>query len=248
MMKRFREKIVVVTGAGLETGRATAIRFANEGAHVVLVGDTLDTLKATAEELPKDHTWIHTDDYLTIACDSSDKAQVEEMIKRVIDRFNKIDIVVNNIEIITQNTSTVLSHSDGLFAIEAKLNNIAHICQTAMPHLIASQGNIINVSSLSEVSDDSKATADDATKVGITTLTRTLALRHGANGIRVNAVNPSLTTADISLACYPLGRLATPKDIAAAVTFLASDDAAMITGVNLPVDGGMHAVSPPPEL
>ena len=80
MMKRFREKIVVVTGAGLETGRATAIRFANEGAHVVLVGDTLDTLKATAEELPKDHTWSHTDDYLTIACDSSDKAQVEEMI------------------------------------------------------------------------------------------------------------------------------------------------------------------------
>ena len=82
-MKRFKEKTVIVTGAGSGIGRATAIRFANEGANVVLVGRTAETLQETAEAFPQDRTWIHTDNFLTVVCDISVEAQVQEMIKRV---------------------------------------------------------------------------------------------------------------------------------------------------------------------
>ena len=122
-----------------------------------------------------------------------------------------------------------------------------------MPHLIATKGSIINVSSLSGMGGDWNMAAYNAAKAGVTNLTRTLALDHGPDGVRVNAVNPSVTKTAMSsaiqdndnktdkfLARCPLGRLATPEDIAAAITFLASDDAAMITGVNLPVDGDVE--------
>ena len=103
--------------------------------------------------------------------------------------------------------------------------------------------------------------AYNAAKAGITNLTRTLALDHGPDGVRVNAVNPSVTETNMTsaiqnnetktnkfLARCPLGRLATPEDIAAAITFLASDDASMITGVNLPVDGGVNASNGQPNF
>ena len=83
-MKRFKEKTVIVTGAGSGMGRATALRFANEGATVVLVGRTSETLEETAKLFPHDKTWIHTDNYMTITCDISVQSQVQEMVKRVI--------------------------------------------------------------------------------------------------------------------------------------------------------------------
>lgn len=133
--------------------------------------------------------------------------------------------------------------------------------KAAMAHLIKSKGSIINVSSLSGVGGDWNMAAYNAAKAGVTNLTRTLALDHGPDGVRVNAVNPSVTKTSMTnaiqdsddkikqfLARCPLGRLATPEDIAGAITFLASDDAAMITGVNLPVDGGVSASNGQPHF
>jgi len=93
-MKRFKEKTVIVTGAGSAIGRATAIRFANEGANVILVGRSADVLKEITKEFPQDRTWIHTDNFLTIACDIGVESQVQEMIKRVINKFERIDVLV----------------------------------------------------------------------------------------------------------------------------------------------------------
>ena len=260
-MKRFKEKTVVVTGAGSGIGRAAAIRFAEEGASVVLVGRTAETLEETAKKLPQDRTWIHTDNYLIITCDISVQSQVQEMVERAIDKFGKIDILVNNAGKATQGKITELSADDWRSAIDVNLNGTFYVSQAAMPHLITSKGNIVNISSLSGVGGDWNMAAYNAAKAGVTNLTRTLALDHGSDGVRVNAVNPSVTKTDMTtaiqdnesktdkfLARCPLGRLAAPEDIAAAITFLASDDASMITGVNLPVDGGVSASNGQPQF
>lgn len=260
-MKRFKEKTVIVTGAGSGIGRATAIRFAREGANVVLVGRTTQTLEETASEFPQDRTWIHTDNYLIVACDISVQSQVQEMIKLVINKFEKIDVLVNNAGKFTQGKITELSAADWETAIDINLNGTFYVCQAAMTHLIASKGNIVNVSSLSGMGGDWSMAAYNAAKAGVSNLTRTLALDHGADGVRVNAVNPSITTTNMTniiqdndtktnqfLDRCPLRRFATPEDIAAAITFLASDEAAMITGVNLPVDGGVSASNGQPKF
>ena len=169
--------------------------------------------------------------------------------------------MVNNAGKAIQGKITELSSEDWKSAIDMNLNGTFYVCQAAMPHLIATKGNIINVSSLSGIGGDWNMAAYNAAKAGVTNLTRTLALDHGADGVRVNAVNPSVTKTDMTSAIQddtsktdkfldrcPLGRLATPEDIAAAITFLASDDASMITGVNLPVDGGVSASNGQPHF
>ena len=255
-MRRFKEKTIIITGAGTDIGRATAIRFAKEGANVVLVGRTQESLEDTVKQLPQDNTWIHTDNYLTAICDISVQAQVEEMLRQSIKKFGTIDVVVNNAEQalpadISEPTADQLES-----AINTNLDGIAYVCQAAMPSLIETQGNIINVSSISGINGDCSLAAYDTVKTAISKLTRTLALAHGRDGVRANAINPSITGSNIAssqpasedksdnaLHCSPLGRVASPEDIAAAITFLASNDAALITAVNLPVDGGVSAAN-----
>lgn len=260
-MRRFKDKTVIVTGAGSGIGRATAIRFAKEGANVALVGRTADTLEATAQYFPQDHTWIHTDNYLTVTCDISQEGQVQAMVDHVLKKFGRIDVVVNNAGQAIQGKVTELSSEDWQQAIDVNLNGTFYVCKAVMPALIKSKGNIVNVSSLSGMGGDWNMAAYNAAKAGVSNLTRTLALDHGPDGVRVNAVNPSVTKTEMTtkiqqddektdkfLARCPLGRIATPEDIAAAIAFLGSEDAAMITGVNLPVDGGVSASNGQPEF
>lgn len=219
-MKRFKEKTVIVTDAGSDIGSATAIRFANEGANVVLVGRDADILKQITLAFPKDRTWIHADNFLTVVCDISVESQVQEMIKRVVDKFENIDVLVNTASLNMHSDTSELSAETEHSASDDYVNKIIYVSQQAMPHLIKSKGNIVNV-------------CTGATTESITHLTHTLASKHNADGVRVNAVNPNGSESNT-------GQYATPSDIAAAVAFLGSDEASMITGADLPVNGGVR--------
>lgn len=141
------------------------------------------------------------------------------------------------------------------------LDGVYYCLRSAMPALIASKGNVVNLSSVSGLGGDWGMSFYNAAKGAITNLTRSLAMDHGADGVRINAVCPSFTVSEMTgdmadnqalmkkfMERIPLGRPAQPEDIADVIAFLASDDARFVTGVNLPVDGGLSASNGQPNL
>ena len=219
-MRRFKEKTVIITGADSDIGRATAIRFAKEGANCILVGINHDLLEHIYKELPQDHTWINTGNHLTITSDVNDPTQIPRLIEHALEKYEHIDVMVN-------------------------IDTIVGIHQSVIPYLIKTKGNIVNVSTLTTIAADWNIDSYKAEQNSLTDTTKAMALENAQNGVRINAVAAGLVTTDTSsnpfLTRSPLGKTATPVDVTAAIMFLASDDAAMITGVNLPVDGGVSA-------
>ena len=217
-MKRFKEKTVIITGADSDIGRATALRFAQEGANCIIVGINNDILEYIYEDLPQDHTWINTGNHLTVTSDINDLNQTARLIEHVRDKYKHIDVMVN-------------------------IDTAVGIHQSVIPELIKTQGNIVNVSTLTEISADWNMETYKARQRNLTDITKKLALENIPNNVRINAVSAGLVTTDINpnpfITHSPLGKTATPFDVTAAVMFLASDDAAIITGMSLPVDGGV---------
>ncbi|WP_201540507.1 SDR family NAD(P)-dependent oxidoreductase [Psychrobacter sp. 1044] len=217
-MKRFKEKTVIITGADSDIGRATALRFAQEGANCIIVGINNDILEYIYEDLPQDHTWINTGNHLTVTSDINDLTQTARLIEHVRDKYKHIDVMVN-------------------------IDTAVGIHQSVIPELIKTQGNIVNVSTLTEISADWNIETYRAKQRDLTDITKKLASENIPNNVRINAVSAGLVTTDINpnpfITHSPLGKTATPFDVTAAVMFLASDDAAIITGMNLPVDGGV---------
>jgi meso-butanediol dehydrogenase/(S,S)-butanediol dehydrogenase/diacetyl reductase len=246
-MNRFTHKVVVVTGAGSGIGEATAKRFAREGAKVVLVGRSVDKLSRVAAQL-------EGDGHLTRAADVADLSDVQALFEEVATRFGRLDVLVNNAGIVKSGKVTELEAKDWKELMSVDLDGVFYCTRTAMPALIANKGSIINVSSVSGLGGDWGMSFYNAAKGAITNFTRALALDHGPDGVRVNAVCPSLTRSELTedmlgdeslMAKFreriALGRPAEPEDIGDVIAFLASDDARFITGVNLPVDGGLSA-------
>lgn len=243
-MKRFKQSTVVIIGAESTIGQAAAIRFACEGANVVLIGHLSNELARTAKQLPHDNTWIQSDNYLTITCDIKDPNQVQTMIQEIKQHFGKIDILVNKVGFAIEDSAEIRStpqttESDWHHAIQTDRQSFESLCQKLLPELTKSRGSIINV--LTSFNNQSAAYQD--AKISIQTLTQRLALSFAKNGVRVNLVhsNALVSNADHQpplATISPLDCPATPKAIAAATAFLASQDAAAITGVSLPVDGG----------
>ncbi|MBI6682263.1 SDR family oxidoreductase [Pseudomonas viridiflava] len=246
-MNRFTQKVVVVTGAGSGIGEATAKRFAREGASVVLVG-------RNEEKLKKVHAQLEGEGHLVRAADVADLSDVEALFKEVASHFGRLDVLVNNAGIVKSGKVTELEVQDWRELMSVDLDGVFYCTRTAMPALIASKGNIVNVSSVSGMGGDWGMSFYNAAKGAITNFTRALALDHGADGVRVNAVCPSLTRSELTddmmdndalMAKFKeriaLGRPAEPEDIGDVIAFLASDDARFVTGVNLPVDGGLSA-------
>ncbi len=251
---KFAGKVVIVTGAGSGIGEATAGRFSRDGAAVVLVGRTAAKLEDVARELDPARTLIHT-------ADVSDQFAAEAMVTATLERFGRLDVLVNNAGVGHMGPFLEISVEDWRKVMAIDVDGVFFCTRAALPSLLETKGNIVNVSSVSGLGGDWNMSVYNAAKGAVTNLTRSLALELGPKGVRVNAVNPSLTLTDMAQGIesdpelmakfaerIPLGRGAEAAEVADAIAFLASVDARFVTGVNLPVDGGLSASTGQPKL
>ena len=193
--------------------------------------------------------------------DVSDYAAVDALMRAADKRFGAIHVLVNNAGIATGGkiVDTELSEWERIMAVNVR--GVFNGCRAAMPYLIASKGCIVNTASVSGLGGDWGMSVYDTSKGAVVNFTRALALDHGRDGVRVNSVCPTVTLTPMSGSLrddkylmaklcerIPLGRPAVPEDIAAVITFLASDDARFVTGVNMPVDGGLTASKGQPNM
>jgi meso-butanediol dehydrogenase/(S,S)-butanediol dehydrogenase/diacetyl reductase len=246
-MERFIGKVVIVTGAGSGIGEGTAKRFAAEGASVVLAGRTKSKLERVAASLPDGKSLVRVTDVSRLE-------DVEGLVRDTLQKFGRLDVLVNNAGVAPEGKITQASVEDWREVMSIDLDGVFHGCRVAIPELIKTRGSIINVSSVSGLGGDWGLSFYNAAKGAVSNFTRALAMDHGGDGIRINAVCPSLTRSELTEDMYadealmakfreriPLGRGAEPEEVAGVIAFLASDDARFVNGVNLPVDGGLMA-------
>jgi meso-butanediol dehydrogenase / (S,S)-butanediol dehydrogenase / diacetyl reductase len=250
--QRFSGKTAIVTGASSGIGVGIARRLSSEGANVLLVARRKERLEALVAELG-------TGRALPFATDITVMDNNKAMVNAAAERFGSIDVLVCNAGISLLKPFEAITHDEWREIMTADLDSCFFGAQAALPFLKASKGSIVNVASASGLGGDGQLTAYNAAKGAVVNFTRGLAFDLGPFGIRVNALAPALTLDQETAPQYQhyierfnrrraISGHSTPDDIGAAAAFLASEDARFITGVILPVDGGITAGSGQPPL
>ncbi|MEY9977420.1 3-oxoacyl-ACP reductase FabG [Lysinibacillus sp. RC79] len=240
---RLNNKVAIITGAANGIGYAAAERFIEEGAFVVIADFNEDAGVSAAQHLG--------DQALFVQVDVADRESVKNLVATVIEQMGRVDILVNNAGITRDAMLTKMTEDQFHQVLDVNLTGVFHCTQEVIPHMIAAGGGkIINTSSVSGVYGNVGQTNYAATKAAIVGMTKTWAKELGRKGINVNAVAPGFTETDMvkkmpenvlaqMRSIVPLQRLGTPRDIANAYLFLASDEASYVHGHTLHVDGAI---------
>jgi NAD(P)-dependent dehydrogenase (short-subunit alcohol dehydrogenase family) len=248
---RLKDKIAIVTGAGSGIGRATAMLFAREGARLVLNDIDRQSLDKVAAQVGKDRN-------RTVAGDIAKEDTARRLAEEAIAAFGRIDVLVNNAGIHFLKDVTEMSVEEWDRLMDINLKSMFLCCKHVIPHMLQlRKGSIVNLASISsfigQEVEGASTFAYNITKAGALQLTKSLASRYAAEGIRVNCVCPGNVETNIlkrntaeeaaefwrqAARLEPMQRNAQPEEIANAILFLASDEASFVTGCPLLVDGG----------
>lgn len=249
---RLQNRVAFITGGGSGIGHAICRLFAAEGAQVVAVDRALDRAEATLAEIQ-----AAGGAGLALYADVSQPAEVEAAAQTAIQQMGRVDILVNNAAIAEGDDILTIDEATWDLNLAVVLKSVYLCSRALLPDMLArGRGAIVNIASVNGLTGIGEE-AYSAAKAGVINLTQNMAVRYGSRGVRVNVICPGTIqspawqsrldeTPDIfeRLAqWYPLGRVGQPEDVAKAALFLASDDAAWITGAVLNVDGGLMAGS-----
>lgn len=251
-------KVAIITGGSSGIGAGTAVLFAKNGASVCIVGRNLENLKKTGEEIQSE-TNISDDKLLLLQMDVSITDNVEAIINKTIEKFGRIDVLVNNAGVLESGTieNTSLDQFDRVMNVN--IRSIYYLTMLATPHLIKTKGNIINISSVNGMRSFPGVLAYNISKAAVDQFTRCVALELASKGVRCNSINPGVIVTNIhkrggmneetyqkflehSRTTHALRRAGSVDEVASCILFLATDQAGFITGVNLPVDGGRNVL------
>lgn len=255
-MRRFADKIVLISGAASGIGAAAAQRFAAEGARLALCDRREEPLRAFAEslELPADRIEL-------AAVDVSDGEAFGAFIDGAASRLGGLDVLVNNAGVSAFGHIDELRPKSWHKVIAVNLDSIFYSVRAALPHLRKSRGNVVNTASISGLFADPGLVVYNTSKAAVINLTRNLAVDHAAEGIRFNCICPGGVATPMMRThmddpgimseyerLVPMARLGLPEEMAAAIAFLASSDASYITGTTLTIDGGVTAQTGQPNF
>ena len=251
---RLSGKVALITGGGTGIGRAIALAFAREGASVTVAGRRLEKLREVISEVQK-----QGGAGLAMECDVSRAKDVERAVKGTVERFGRLNVLVNNAGTLHVSTVEGISEEEWDRVMAVNVKGPFLMSRAALPEFRKCGGGaIVNIGSVLGLVAMKDRAAYCASKGGVTMLTKAMAIDHGHENIRVNCICPSIVETELvkglfdasergearrkaRLALIPLGRFGQPMDVAEMAVFLASDESSWLTGAAIPLDGGLTA-------